>query len=91
MTAKPSKSLHRMLSPTDIHAPLHRDQVMHRLKQHIAGYDKGARNSFALTCQNLAIALQRAERLAARFTARTDPEPFTAIVELVKLLTTLRA
>lgn len=87
----PSFELWLLLHFEDIHAPLHRDQVMHRLKQHIAGYDKGASNSFALTCQNLAIATQRAELLTTRFTARTDPEPFTAIVELVKLLTTLRA
>jgi len=87
----PSFELWLLLHFADIHAPLHRDQVMHRLKQHIPGYDKGANNSFDVTCQHLAVATQRAERLAARFTARTDPEPFTAIVELVKLLTTLRA
>ena len=39
--------------------------------------------------RSLAVATQRAERLAERFTARTDPEPFTAIVDLVSLLTTL--
>jgi len=63
---------------------------MQRLKQHIPGYNKGAGNAFTITCKHLAIAAQRAERLAQRFTAQTDPEPFTAIVELVKLLTTLR-
>jgi hypothetical protein len=54
------------------------------------GYDKGAGNAFATTNVHLAVATQRAERLAVHLTARTDPEPFTAIVELVKLLTTLR-
>ena len=31
------------------------------------------------------------EALAKRFSAHTEPEPFTAIVDLVKLLTTLRS
>jgi len=39
----------------------------------------------------LAVATQRAERLAERFTADSDPEPFTAIAGLVTLLTTLRS
>lgn len=86
----PSFELWLLLHFEDIQAPLHRDEVMRRLKRHIPGYDKGAGNAFYITSEHLAIATQRAERLAARFSARTDPEPFTAIVELVKLLTTLR-
>jgi len=64
--------------------------VMRRLKLHIPGYDKGAGNAFAITGEHLAVATQRAEALAERFSAHSEPEPFTAIVELVKLLTTLR-
>ena len=63
---------------------------MRRLKLHISGYEKGAGNAFATTSEHLAVAIQRAERLAARFTADTAPEPFTAIAGLVALLTTLR-
>lgn len=74
----------------DIQAPLHRDEVMRRLKLHIPGYDKCAGNAFATTGEHLSVATQHAEQLAARFTAHTDPEPFTAIVELVRFLTTLR-
>lgn len=85
----PSFELWLLLHYEDIQAPLHRDEVMRRLKQHILGYDKGSGNAFAITGEHLAVATLRAERLAARFSARTDPEPFTAIVELVKLLTTL--
>ena len=69
---------------------MHRDEVMRRLKLYIPEYDKGAGNAFSITNPHLATATQRAERLAARFTAYSEPEPFTAIVELVKLLTTLR-
>jgi len=86
----PSFELWLLLHFEDIQAPLHRDEVMRRLKLHIPGYDKGAGNAFATTNVHLAVATKRAERLAMHFTARTDPEPFTAIVELVKLLTTLR-
>ncbi|MEY2863432.1 MAG: hypothetical protein RLY58_1139, partial [Pseudomonadota bacterium] len=86
----PSFELWLLLHYEDIQAPLHRNEVMHRLKLHIPGYDKGAGNAFAITGEHLAVATQRAEALAGRFSAQTEPEPFTAIVELVKLLTTLR-
>lgn len=87
----PSFELWLLLHYEDIQAPLHRDEVMRRLKQHIPGYEKGAGKAFATTSEHLAIATQRAERLAARFTAETAPEPFTAIAGLVALLTTLRS
>ncbi|MCW5323111.1 RloB domain-containing protein [Verminephrobacter aporrectodeae subsp. tuberculatae] len=86
----PSFELWLLLHYVDVHAPLHRDEALQRLKQHFPGYDKGATNAFATTCKHLAVATQHAEGLAKRFTARTDPEPFTAVGELVKLLTTLR-
>lgn len=86
----PSFELWLLLHFEDIQAPLHRDEVMSRLKQHFPGYDKGAGNAFAITRDHVAVATQRAESLSLRFSARTDPEPFTAIVELVSLLTSLR-
>lgn len=70
--------------------PIHRDVVMARLKQHIPGCEKGAGGAFATTASRLGIAAQRAQGLAAKFNAYTDPEPFTALHELVVLLTTLR-
>lgn len=87
----PSFELWLLLHYEDIQAPLHRDEVMSRLKQHIRGYEKGAGKAFATTNEHLAVATLRAERLAARFTADTDPNPFTAIAGLVTLLTTLRS
>jgi RloB-like protein len=74
----------------DIQAPLHRDEVMNRLKLHIPNYEKGASNAFTVTRRHLTVAISRTQQLAARFSARTDPEPFTDIAELVNLLTTLR-
>lgn len=85
----PSFELWLLLHYEDIQAPLHRDEVMHRLKQYIPGYEKGVRGAFETTREHLAVATQRAETLAARFDAFKG-EPYTAIVEVVKLLTTLR-
>ncbi|MCW5235909.1 RloB family protein [Verminephrobacter eiseniae] len=86
----PSFELWLLLHYEDIRAPLHRDEVMRRLKQHIPGYDKGACQAFAVTSEHLPVAIGRAERLAQRFTAHDACEPFTAMAELVELLTTLR-
>ena len=80
-----------LLHYVDIQAPLHRDEVMHRLKQHHPGYEKGARRVFATTRERMPVATQRARVLATRFTADTAPEPYTAVGDLVALLTTLRA
>lgn len=63
---------------------------MQRLRQHIPGYEKGAGRAFAITREHLPMATQRAEALATNFTADTAPEPYTAVVELVKLLIRLR-
>ena len=86
----PSFELWLLLHYEDIQAPIHRDEVMRRLKQHIPGYEKGAGGAFATTRDRLETATQRAQALADNFNAYTDPEPFTAIHELVMLLTTLR-
>lgn len=86
----PSFELWLLLHFENVQAPLHRDEVFRRLRQYIPNYEKGANNTFANTSQDIATATERAERLAERFSAHTDPEPFTAIVELVQLLTKLR-
>ncbi len=87
----PSFELWLLLHYEDIQAPLHRNQVMQRLKLHIPGYEKGSGQAFAITRERLELATQRAEALAEKFTADAAPEPYTAIFGLVKLLTTLRA
>lgn len=82
----PCFELWLLLHYEDIQHPLHRDEVLMRLKKHIAGYEKGAGGSFAATKANLHIASQRARNLAALSTAFDDTEPSTDIVELVALL-----
>lgn len=86
----PSFELWLLLHFEDIQAPIHRDEVMHRLKQCIPGYDKGAGGAFAFTRERMTVANQRAQALSTQFNAYTDPEPYTAIADLVLLLTTLR-
>lgn len=86
----PSFELWLLLHYEDIQAPIHRDEVMRRLKTHIPGYEKGATHAFRITCERLPVATRRAQTLAAKFHARSVPEPFTAVVELVELLTRLR-
>lgn len=86
----PNFELWLLLHYEDIQHPLHRDEVMQRLKRYIPGYEKGAGGAFATTRDWLEIATQRAQVLAARFSAYDAPEPYTAVEGLVKLLTTLR-
>ena len=69
--------------------PLHRAEVLARLKQFIPSYVKGASGSFAITKANLGIASQRARSLAALSNAFDATEPSTDIVELVELLIAL--
>lgn len=86
----PSFELWLLLHYEDIQHPLQRDEVMARLRQHIPSYDKGRGGAFSTTRDQLAVATRRAQALAKKFNAYTDPEPFTAVHELVALLTTLR-
>lgn len=86
----PSFELWLLLHYEDIQAPIHRDEVISRLKQHIPEYDKGLGGMFAITFDQLESAMLRSKALAAKFNAHTVPEPFTDMHELVTLLVTLR-
>ena len=86
----PSFELWLLLHCEDIQAPIHRDDVMQRLKRHVPSYEKGAGGAFATTRDRLEIATQRANALDAKFTAYDAPEPYTGMAALVTLLTTLR-
>lgn len=86
----PSFELWLLLHYEDIQAPIHRDEVMRRLRRHFTNYEKGAERAFATTRDRLDTATQRARALAEKFNAYSDPEPYTAIADLVILLTALR-
>lgn len=86
----PCFELWLLLHFEDIQHPLDRDEVIQRLKAHIPGYEKGTTRAFLMTSERLAVATHRALALASRFNPRSVPEPFTAIGQLVSLLTSLR-
>ncbi|MCG5261310.1 RloB domain-containing protein [Cupriavidus gilardii] len=87
----PNFELWLLLHYAQIHAPVHRDEVVRRLKEHVPEYRKGMPDAFAITRRNLDAATRRAEELSRRFTAEMAPEPYTGVGELVTRLTTLRA
>lgn len=86
----PCFELWLLLHFEEILAPLHRDEVMRRLKPNLPDYEKGSDSVFAATNERLPVAFRHADRLTARNNAYSEPEPFTGVVDLVRLLTTLR-
>ncbi|QQR68281.1 MAG: RloB domain-containing protein [Alphaproteobacteria bacterium] len=68
-----------------IQHPLHRNDALQRLKQHIPGYEKGLEGTFRLTKDKLNVASMRARSLAAN-TAHHGNEPYTNVDFLVNLL-----
>lgn len=85
----PSFELWLLLHWEDIQHPLHRDEVMHRLKKRIPNYDKGTGGSFGITQDKVDFASRCARRLAERSNAFNGSEPYTDIDQLVALLSTL--
>lgn len=86
----PCFELWLLLHFEEVQSPLHRNDVMRSLKRHLPGYKKGDSLAFEQTNHLLDTATERAQHLAKSFNARTDPSPFTAIPELVSLLTGLQ-
>ena len=72
-----------------IRHPLHRDDVIRRLKTHIPDYEKGTAGSYATTQEHIHIASERARKLSERSTAFNDTEPYTDIAQLVAVLNAL--
>lgn len=85
----PSFELWLLLHYEDIRSPIHRDEVMRRLKQYLPGYEKGTGGAFAATRAHLDTASRRAQALVARCSAYDDPEPYTALADLVSRLAAL--
>jgi hypothetical protein len=86
----PNFELWLLLHYEDIQAPLHRDEVVARLKKYIPGYRKGDKNAFSNTRDCLDAATRRAQALAERFDPYTGTDPYTAIFELVNILMALQ-
>lgn len=86
----PCFELWLLLHFEDVHAPMERHEVAQRLKRHMPQYTKSAVGTFHATQALLPKAMERADRLAQKFTPHTDPEPYTGIASLVRQLTSLR-
>lgn len=86
----PSFELWLLLHFENIQSPIDRHEVLRRLKKHIPKYEKGCKGTFKMTREHLESAFSRSEKLGKRNSAYTHPEPYTAVGNLVQLLTGLR-
>lgn len=86
----PSFELWLLLHFVSILAPLHGDQALAQLKQHIAGYEKGRSGIYAATLANLEIATQRAVALKDQFNRLPGDDVYTDVHQLVAALRRLK-
>lgn len=87
----PCFELWLLLHFANILAPMHRDDALKRLKEHLVGYEKGNTGTYAATLANLDIATKRAAALKSRFNRLPgDDIVYTDVHELVAFLRTLK-
>ncbi len=86
----PSFELWFLLHFEHIQTRSDRHEVFRRLKVHIPQYEKCFDKSFELTRHLLDTAYLQAEKLKQHNSPYSVPEPYTAVDDLVKLLTGLR-
>lgn len=88
--SRPDFELWLLLHFEDVRAPIHRDEVMVRLRRYLPGYQKGNAQAFAATQSALPVATDRARALMQRGNPFNGDEPYTGVVDLVGLLIGLR-
>lgn len=86
----PSFELWLLLHFANIQAWLHRNEALTRLRQHLPGYEKGNRGSYAATVEHLPTATQRATALKAQFARLPGDDAYTDVHKLVATLRGLR-
>lgn len=86
----PSFELWLLLHFENVQSQIDRHEVLRRLKKHIPQYEKGCKGTFRMTHEHLRTAFSRAEKLGQSNSAYTHPQPYTAVGNLVQLLTGLR-
>lgn len=86
----PCFELWLLLHFEDVHAPLHRDEALQRLKVHLPSYEKGGGGNWLATQSFLEEAIRRANRLASLTNAFNCTQPYTAMHELVSRLIHLK-
>jgi hypothetical protein len=86
----PSFELWLLLHFDNIQGWLHRAEALDRLKQHLQGYEKGRKGTYAATVEHLVTAMQRATALKGRFSRLPGNDAYTDVHELVKVLRALK-
>lgn len=86
----PCFELWLLLHFEEVHAFGHRSEIIARLRERIAGYEKGSRGIYALTESGFDEAAGRAQRLRGRFEPVVGTDPYTTADELVALLKSIK-
>ncbi len=86
----PNFELWLLLHFEDRHSPMHRDEVIDRLKSHLHNYEKGQDGHYQNTKEHFQRAKARAEVLATQTTAWDGNELYTDIHLLVEVLISLK-
>lgn len=86
----PCFELWLLLHFVDIFEYSERGHILGRTKQHIIGYEKGARNVYSITEPALSEAIRRAAKLKERFNPFAGDKPFTNVDLVVTLLRSIR-
>lgn len=89
--SNPCFELWLLLHYEDIQHLFHRDELFHKLKQHILGYEKALSGTFELTYPAYRHAVERAKRLQAHYHPEQDKEgPYTNVDTVVELLLSMK-
>lgn len=86
----PSFELWLLLHFANIQAWLHRAEALQRLEQHLDGYEKGRKGTYAATVEHLLTATQRATALKGRYARLPGDDAYTDVHELVAVLRALK-
>lgn len=86
----PNFELWLLLHYENVIDPLHRNEVMHRLKGYLPDYEKGQEGLFGVTRPLLDIAIGHAQALEETTTRHDDGGPYTDVHTLVDVLINLR-
>jgi hypothetical protein len=86
----PNFELWLLLHFEDVLAPVHRDQVLQRLRQHLPHYAKAGADHFGLTRHRMPAAIVRAAHLAGLSTREDGLQPYTDMGKLAHWLCSLK-
>lgn len=86
----PCFELWLLLHFASIQAWLHRNEALARVRQHLPGYQKGSKGTYAATAEHLPTAMQRAMALKAQFARLPGEDAYTDVHELVAILRALK-